>query len=180
MRRSNSPSGRAASPTVAERIEGDDAFWSDGGSARTGGLHGKSAMGGLRGEIGFDPVGEQQVVDAAVQRLELGRPDRRRSRDGAALSSALTRPGCGDSTRMRLPIRSASSIEWVTKITVKPTSLPQADQFLLHLAARQRVERGERLVHQQDLRLHRERARDRDALLHAAGQHVRIARSRIG
>ena len=41
-------------------------------------------------------------------------------------------------------------------------------------APRQRVERGERLVHQQDIRLHRHAARDRDALLHAAGQRVRI------
>ena len=51
---------------------------------------------------------------------------------------------------------------------------PQPDQFFLHLAAGERIERGERLVHQQHGRLHRERARDGDALLHAAGQHVRI------
>ena len=36
------------------------------------------------------------------------------------------------------------------------------------------VERGERLVAQQDIRLDREGARDRDALAHAAGQRVRI------
>ena len=36
------------------------------------------------------------------------------------------------------------------------------------------VERGERLVAQQQLGLDRERARDRDALAHAAGERVRI------
>ena len=50
---------------------------------------------------------------------------------------------------------------------------------LQHLVAEQQprllVERAERLVHQQDLRLGGERARDRDALAHAAGQLGRIA-----
>ena len=50
---------------------------------------------------------------------------------------------------------------------------------LQHLVAEQQprllVERGERLVHQQDLRLRGERARHRDALAHAAGQLGRIA-----
>ncbi|OFT87956.1 hypothetical protein HMPREF3115_15030 [Burkholderia sp. HMSC10F09] len=55
--------------------------------------------------------------------------------------------------------------------------VPQPQQLFLHLAARQRIERGERLVHQQHARLHRERARNGDALLHAARQRMRI---RIG
>src|SRR6185437_14344390 len=42
------------------------------------------------------------------------------------------------------------------------------DQLLMHERARLRVERPERLVHQQDRRLDRQRARDGDALLHAA------------
>ena len=50
---------------------------------------------------------------------------------------------------------------------------------LQHLVAEQEarllVERAERLVHQQDLRLRGERARDRDALAHAAGELGRIA-----
>ena len=41
-------------------------------------------------------------------------------------------------------------------------------------AARLRVERAERLVHQQDARLIGERAHDRHALLHAARQLMRI------
>ena len=74
---------------------------------------------------------------------------------------------------MRLPTRIASAIECVTNSTVNLRVVPQLQQLFLHPAARQRVERRERLVHQQDLRLHRHRARDRDALLHAARQRVR-------
>src|SRR5262245_30466313 len=47
-------------------------------------------------------------------------------------------------------------------------------QFHLHEFARLRVERGERLVEQQELRLYRESARDIHALAHAAGELVRI------
>ena len=46
-------------------------------------------------------------------------------------------------------------------------------QLVLQVRARQRVERAEGLVHQQHLRLHRQRAGDADALLHAAGDLVR-------
>ena len=51
---------------------------------------------------------------------------------------------------------------------------PQLQQLFLHLAAGQRIQRGERLVHQQDLRLHGQRAGDRHAGLHAAGEGVRV------
>ena len=44
---------------------------------------------------------------------------------------------------------------------------------VLQMGAGQRVERAERLVHQQHLGLHGERAGDADALLHAAGDLVR-------
>src|SRR5262245_16189455 len=47
-------------------------------------------------------------------------------------------------------------------------------QFPLQEFARLRVERRERLVEQQELRLDRESARDIDALAHAAGELVRI------
>src|SRR3546814_21142366 len=49
----------------------------------------------------------------------------------------------------------------------------QAQELVLHLAADQRVERREGLVEEPDLRLHRQRARDADALLLAAGQLAR-------
>jgi len=52
---------------------------------------------------------------------------------------------------------------------------PDLQQFVLKLFARQRVKRTERLVHQKDIRIIGEHARDRHALLHAAGQLVRIS-----
>jgi hypothetical protein len=58
--------------------------------------------------------------------------------------------------------------------------VPQLEQLLLHLAARERVERGEGLVHQQHARLHRQRARDGHALLHAAGELVRMHVGELG
>ena len=48
-------------------------------------------------------------------------------------------------------------------------------EVVLRLAADQRIEGAERLVHQQQSRLGGERARDADALLLAAGQLVRTA-----
>ena len=56
--------------------------------------------------------------------------------------------------------------------TVFGRSRPDAQELEAHLVARQRVERRERLVHQQDVGIEQQRARDRDALLHAAGQLV--------
>ena len=52
---------------------------------------------------------------------------------------------------------------------------PELQQLVLAGPPRQRVERRERFVHQQDVGLHRHAAGDGDALLHAAGQRVRIA-----
>src|SRR5205085_6285149 len=52
--------------------------------------------------------------------------------------------------------------------------LHDAQQLFLQHLARLRIERGERLVHQQDVRIDRERAYQADALLHAAGELIRI------
>ena len=51
---------------------------------------------------------------------------------------------------------------------------PDLQQLGLHVLARLRVERGERLVHQQHHRIRRQRPGQVDALLHAAGQLRRI------
>ncbi len=51
---------------------------------------------------------------------------------------------------------------------------PELQQLFLHLPAGERVERGERLVHEQDVGLHGHAACNGHALLHAARQHVRI------
>ena len=52
--------------------------------------------------------------------------------------------------------------------------LLQRDHLILHVPADQRVERAERLVEQQDLRVVRERASQPDPLLHAAGELVGV------
>jgi hypothetical protein len=53
-------------------------------------------------------------------------------------------------------------------------TLPDLEQFVLQALARQRVERAERLIHQQDLRPIGERAGERDALFHAPRQLLGI------
>ena len=58
-------------------------------------------------------------------------------------------------------------------IVVLPISLLQAHDLVLHVAADQRIERAERLVVEHHLGVGRERARDADALLHAARELVR-------
>ena len=58
--------------------------------------------------------------------------------------------------------------------------VPELQELVLHLAPRQRVERRERLVHQQDVGLHRHPARDRHPLLHAARERVRQAVGELG
>ena len=55
--------------------------------------------------------------------------------------------------------------------------LPQRPDQVLQVGPGLRVDRGERLVHQQDLRLVRDRPGDRDPLLHPAGELPRIAPS---
>ena len=64
----------------------------------------------------------------------------------------------------------ASRRSWVTSITVTLRSACRSRSDAPQLLAGERVERSERLVEQQDLRLVDERAADRGALLHAAGE----------
>ncbi len=52
--------------------------------------------------------------------------------------------------------------------------VPKLEQFFLHLTPRQRVKGRERLVHKQNVGFHRHATRNRDALFHAARQHVRV------
>ncbi len=56
-----------------------------------------------------------------------------------------------------------------------PMRALQAAQLHLHLVAQLLVERRERLVQQDDLGLHHQRAGQRDALPLAAGQFMRLA-----
>ena len=64
----------------------------------------------------------------------------------------------------------ASSIAWVTNENGLAGAIEDAQQLFLHDDLGLRVERGERLVHQQDRPLHDQCARQGDALAHAAGQ----------
>ncbi len=66
-------------------------------------------------------------------------------------------------------------MSWVTKRIVIPNSSRTCEHEVLEVAAGLRVDRGERLVHQQDRRLVGERAGDRDPLLHPAGELPRVA-----
>ena len=78
---------------------------------------------------------------------------------------------------MRSPISTASSMLCVTiRIDFDRDAplLPQVEQVGAQGLGGQHVERRERLVHQQDLRLHDERAGEADALAHAAGKLLRI------
>ncbi len=52
-------------------------------------------------------------------------------------------------------------------------STPEPLELVVEHVARHRVERAERLVHEEDVGVLRERAGERDALAHAAGQLVR-------
>ena len=56
----------------------------------------------------------------------------------------------------------------------RPGPLPDPQDLGVHPLAGHLVERAERLVHQQDRRLEGERPGDRDPLLHAARQLVRV------
>ena len=57
---------------------------------------------------------------------------------------------------------------------------PQLQQIVVEPEARDLVERGERLVHQQDIGIGDQRARQRDPHLHAAGQFARIGFGEFG
>ena len=69
----------------------------------------------------------------------------------------------------------ASSWSWVTWMKVRPTSLLDPLELDLHLPAQLEVEGAERLVEQQHVRAVDQGPRERDALLLAAGELVRLA-----
>ena len=91
-----------------------------------------------------------------------------RGRGSATSITSLMRPGRAVITTTSSPSRIASSIAWVTNSTVLWVRVEDAQQLLLHHDLGLRVERGERLVHQQDRPFHDQRAGERDALAHAA------------
>ena len=70
----------------------------------------------------------------------------------------------------------ASSRSWVTNITALRSALHRSSKQIAHDLARLRVERAERLVHQEDFRIANEDLRKTDALALPAREHMRIAR----
>ena len=119
----------------------------------------------------------QQAVDAVEQRPYSGimsgghgcaaAADRRRSRRRCG-PAAPTSPGSCP------PSRIASSIECVTRIAVVPLCSTSRASCSCKHQPRLRIERAERLVEQQHVRIHHQRAREPDALAHAAGELARI------
>ena len=99
---------------------------------------------------------------------------------GSVTSISLRmRPGLLPNTRMRSHISTASSMLCVTRITPLIGMLafgPEVEEVGAQRLGGQHVERRERLVHQQDVRMHHQRAREADALAHAAGELARIGR----
>ena len=79
----------------------------------------------------------------------------------------------------RLATWRAKPISWVTHSMVMPSSA-SCDHGVEHLLDHLRIERRGRLVEQHDLRVHAQRAGDRDALLLAAGQLARIFAGLLG
>ena len=116
---------------------------------------------------------EQQIVNAPRGRLE--------GRRALAVQAVRLRVQLGaHAARMRRQQQHAAAqhqrlFDGVSDEQQREAHLfPQDHQLFLHAPPRQRVQRGEGLVHQQHARLHGQRARDRHALLHAAGQGVGI------
>ena len=79
------------------------------------------------------------------------------------------------SRAIRSASRIASSMSWVTNTIVLWTCSWRAQQLVLEAAPHDRVDRAERLVHQQDRRVGGQRARHADPLLLAARQLVGVA-----
>ena len=100
-----------------------------------------------------------------------------RSNTPCGVSSCSTRPARMTTTRS--PTESASVWSWVTSTAVVLVSRSTADQLGAHLGAQRLVERGERLVEEDDGRTGRERPRQGDPLLLSAAQLVGVARREV-
>src|ERR1700704_1259177 len=77
-------------------------------------------------------------------------------------------------TSTRSARNTASRMLCVTNSAVLVYCCHKSSSRLIHLIARNGIERAERLVHQQELRVVDERPADRDALAHPARQLMRL------
>ena len=112
----------------------------------------------------------------ALQRVELRRGGVARARRAPPGRSRFTRAGpvghhhhpVGEVDRLLDPVRDEDD--------GLPERGPDPQQLVLQVAAGERVERAEGFVHEQHGRIDGEHAGDGDALAHAAGEVLRIAR----
>ena len=98
-----------------------------------------------------------------------------RGRGRSISSTSWIRPGRGVMTSTRSPRNTASRGRMGDEHDGLAPLEPDALQLDVHGLAGQRVERAERLVHQEERGIVDERAHERDALLHAARQLPRVA-----
>ena len=95
---------------------------------------------------------------------------RSRGRGMSILRSTSTRPGRADITNTRSARNTASRRSWVTRHDGDLARRMQVADHAPQLLAGEGIERAERLVEHQQVRLVDQRAAERGALLHAAGQ----------
>ena len=115
----------------------------------------------------------QLVGDGGRERAAISGESMRRGRSMTTGNSWITRPGRLESSTTRSPSRTASRTLWVTNTMVRPVSRQSLVELVVEHVARHRVECAERLVHQKDVDVLGERARQCDTLPHAARQLVR-------
>ena len=113
-------------------------------------------------------IPEGTIVVARHSRPRGLREDRGRA--SAIFSISRIQVGRCAITTMRSAMITASSMSWVTKRIVLRVFSQIAQDFALHPSPRQGIERRQRFVHQEDLRINRKRAGDFESLSHAAGQ----------
>ena len=95
----------------------------------------------------LDALGEQHRVDALVQRLELG-PDLRRMVEVTGVELGLHLAGMRAQDKDTRPYDDRLLDRMGDEEHGETRVLPELQQFLLHLAPGERVERREGLVHQ--------------------------------
>ena len=101
----------------------------------------------------------------------------RREQDRVACAISTMRPAYIMATVSA--ISSSSERSCVMKMTEKPKSLAQPHNLRQDIALHDHVERGGRLVHDDNFWIERERHGDHGTLTHAAAQFMRIAMQAI-
>ena len=133
----------------------------------------------LRLRVALDHLGLQHLPDLAVQlverriELDLGDVARARQRHPPVADDARRRPRRHDDHAVGQRDRLFQIVgDEQHRLAV---GAPQIEQQVAHDLPGLRVERAERLVHQQDFRIADQHLRQPDALALAAREHVRIA-----